>query len=135
MTTLVSRVCHSHLFSDCHACTDLHLPCLPPDRTVHVLEVPAVEVIEVPSPSDVQEDYYKGFRTRLLLSWVLSNGFLVAAVFTATETFSSADTVAKGVQPSTTLYLAIVLYMVLALAVFRFGGSCAYMVVRMFSGE
>lgn len=71
----------------------------------------------------------------MLLSWVLSNGLLVAVVFTATSTFSDATTVAKGVQPSTSLYLAIVLYMVLVLAVFRFVGSVAYMVVRMFSGE
>ncbi|KAL7417182.1 glycosyltransferase family 2 protein [Mrakia frigida] len=105
------------------------------DDAIHVLEIPVVEVVEVPKPEEVQEDYYKGFRTRLLLSWVLSNGFLVAVVLTATSTFSTSTTVEKGVQQSTSLYLAIVLYTVLVLSVFRFFGSVAYMIVRLFSGE
>jgi hypothetical protein len=53
---------------------------------------------------------------------------------TATSTFTGV-TVAEGVEPSVTIYLTVILYCVFVLAVFRFCGSLAYIIVRLFIGE
>lgn len=54
--------------------------------------------------------------SQLLLAWVLSNGFLVAIVLTASSTFSTTYTDTGDVQQSTSIYLTIVLYCVVVLA-------------------
>lgn len=53
---------------------------------------------------------------QLLLAWVLSNGFLVAIVLTASSTFSTTETASGEVEQSTSIYLTIVLYTVVVLA-------------------
>lgn len=55
-------------------------------------------------------------RLQLLLAWVLSNGFLVAIVLTASSTFSTTTTESGSVEQSTSIYLTIVLYTVVVLA-------------------
>ncbi|CAE6378425.1 unnamed protein product [Rhizoctonia solani] len=72
-----------------------------------------------------QEDYYRSFRTNVLLSWTLSNALLAAVVTSATKT----NTTAVGG------YMSFILYSVAGLAAFRFIGSTAYMIIRLFAGE
>jgi len=79
------------------------------------------------SPSQKQEDYYRQFRTNVLLAWTLSNGALAIAI-TQTTTRSNASTSIAG-------YMAFVLYSVAGLAFFRFVGATSYLVVRLFAGE
>lgn len=50
------------------------------------------------------------FLLQLLLAWVLSNGFLVAVVLTATDTFTTTVTDSNTVEQSTSVYLTIILY-------------------------
>ncbi|CED84447.1 glycosyltransferase family 2 protein [Phaffia rhodozyma] len=91
-----------------------------------VLSSTPPKIVEVPNPEELQEDYYKAFRTRfvhLLLAWVLSNGFLVAIVLTATSTFTTKVTEAHAVEQSTSMYLVIVLYVVVVLALRLFVGE------------
>ncbi|QRV92037.1 chitin synthase [Ceratobasidium sp. AG-Ba] len=77
-----------------------------------------------------QEDYYRSFRTNVLLSWTLSNGLLAAVVTSAIgpNATSSANKAVGG-------YMAFILFSVAALAGFRFIGSTAYMIIRLFAGE
>lgn len=76
-----------------------------------------------------QEDYYKAFRTRLVLLWCASNGLLVSIVsYSGTNQTGSYDTRSKA-------YLAFVLWSVAFLSAFRFVGSVAYIVLRLISGE
>ncbi|KDN43748.1 hypothetical protein RSAG8_05938, partial [Rhizoctonia solani AG-8 WAC10335] len=72
-----------------------------------------------------QEDYYRSFRTNVLLSWTLSNALLAAVVTSATKTNATA---VGG-------YMSFILYSVAGLAAFRFIGSTAYMIIRLFAGE
>ncbi|KAH7337302.1 chitin synthase-domain-containing protein [Rhizoctonia solani] len=72
-----------------------------------------------------QEDYYRSFRTNVLLSWTLSNALLAAVVTSATTTNATA---VGG-------YMSFILYSVAGLAAFRFIGSTAYMIIRLFAGE
>ncbi|KDQ16092.1 glycosyltransferase family 2 protein [Botryobasidium botryosum FD-172 SS1] len=77
-----------------------------------------------------QEDYYRGFRTKVLLAWTLSNGLLAAAVVSATG-----STRGPGAANAVNGYMAFVLFSVAGLAAFRFIGSTSYMIVRLFAGE
>ncbi|KAF9353673.1 Chitin synthase, class 1, partial [Mortierella sp. AD094] len=76
-----------------------------------------------------QEDYYKAFRTRLVLLWCASNGLLVSVV-----TYSGANGTGTYDTRSKT-YLAFVLWSVAFLSAFRFVGSVAYIFLRLISGE
>ncbi|KAG0359366.1 Chitin synthase, class 1 [Podila minutissima] len=73
-----------------------------------------------------QEDYYKAFRTRLVILWCASNALLVSIV-----TYGSGSTY----DARTKAYLAFVLWSVAFLSFFRFSGSVIYIFLRLISGE
>ncbi|KAG8917512.1 Chitin synthase, class 1 [Tulasnella sp. 408] len=73
-----------------------------------------------------QEDYYKTFRTNVLLAWTLSNGALAVGIVSAST--KNKDDLVGG-------YMGFVLFSVAGLAAFRFIGSTAYMIIRLFAGE
>ncbi|KAF8318934.1 glycosyltransferase family 2 protein [Cantharellus anzutake] len=120
--------------------TDLGVVAKPKDNNVDVV-VPteekdlnaayedALAVLESkPPPAEVkvdaglqEQDYYK----QVLLAWTLSNGALAVAIQHATTKGSKA---VSG-------YMAFLLFSVAGLAFFRFCGSTAYLVVRLFAGE
>jgi chitin synthase len=72
-----------------------------------------------------QEDYYRSFRTRLVLSWIISNLVLVVAI-TNTSVITSGDRSAA--------YLGFVLWSVAGLSLIRFTGSTLYLIFRIFTG-
>jgi chitin synthase len=76
-----------------------------------------------------QEDYYRAFRTRLVLSWIISNLILVVVISSAT-TFDWIG----SFQDRSTAYLGFILWSVAALAAIRFIGSTLYLILRVFSG-
>ncbi|ORX58779.1 chitin synthase 2 [Hesseltinella vesiculosa] len=76
-----------------------------------------------------QEDYYKAFRTRLVLAWILSNMLLVLAI-TNTSSLWSKQYVADRVN----YYMGALLWSVAGLAAFRFIGACLYLVFKIFTG-
>ncbi|KAK2465800.1 hypothetical protein APHAL10511_002344 [Amanita phalloides] len=101
-----------------------------------------------PDAGTQQEDYYRTFRTKyvisirripvahssnatvllsVLLAWTLSNALLAAGILT-TRTATGSSEALNG-------YMAFILYSVAGLALVRFLGSTAYMVVRLFAGE
>lgn len=91
---------------------------------------------KIASPADKQEDYYKGFRSGVVLFWMFCNlglcalvlqaGGLELKVTTATEKEKKNDEAA-------TIYLAVVLYSVAGLSAFRFIGAMWFLVVRLVS--
>ncbi|BEJ13237.1 hypothetical protein CspHIS471_0304110 [Cutaneotrichosporon sp. HIS471] len=89
-------------------------------------------VLRTPVPKQVkkqgseqqrQEDYYKNFRTNVLLWWTLSNAALAIVILRVggDGQFVIAQT-----------YMAVMLYTVAGLAFFRFLGLIVYLVVRLF---
>lgn len=76
-----------------------------------------------------QEDYYRTFRTNVLLAWTLSNALLAAGILTT----GSASAI--GASKALNGYMAFILYSVAGLALVRFVGSTVYMIVRLFAGE
>jgi chitin synthase len=77
-----------------------------------------------------QEDYYKAFRTRLVLLWCSSNGLLVSIV-----TLTGSNPLTGTYDTRSKAYLAFVLWSVAFLSAFRFVGSVAYIVLRLITGE
>jgi chitin synthase len=91
---------------------------------------------KIASPSDKQEDYYKGFRSGVVLFWMFCNLGLSALVLQAGGlelTVSNPDEAQAKQNQAATIYLAVVLYSVAGLAAFRFIGAMWFLVVRMVS--
>ncbi|KAJ3575497.1 hypothetical protein NP233_g1057 [Leucocoprinus birnbaumii] len=97
------------------------------EDALHVLSTKPPKVESKPDSGTLQEDYYRSFRTNVLLAWTLSNA-LLAAIITATNNNGSANSAVNG-------YMAFLLFSVAGLAFVRFCGSTVYMVVRLFAGE
>ncbi|KAF5331770.1 hypothetical protein D9758_016642 [Tetrapyrgos nigripes] len=100
------------------------------EDALHVLRTKPPKVEGKVDAATQQEDYYRTFRTNVLLAWTLSNGLLAAAVVSATSKAqdSSAGNAVKG-------YMTFLLYSVAGLAFVRFIGSTLYMIIRLFAGE
>jgi chitin synthase len=96
------------------------------EDAIHVLSTKPPKAEQKVDAATQQEDYYKTFRTNVLLVWTLSNALLAAVVVSATG--SSASTAVNG-------YMAFILFSVAGLALVRFIGSTTYLIVRLFAGE
>ncbi|EIW81631.1 glycosyltransferase family 2 protein [Coniophora puteana RWD-64-598 SS2] len=99
------------------------------EDAIHVLSTKPPKEEQKVDAATQQEDYYKSFRTNVLLTWTLSNALLAGAVVAATP--------GKGENASTAVngYMAFILFSVAGLAFIRFMGSTTYMLIRLFAGE
>ncbi|PGH35279.1 chitin synthase C [[Emmonsia] crescens] len=84
------------------------------------------------SEEDKQEDYYRGFRSMVVLVWIFCNFSLAAVVLSAVglERINPDDN--SGDQRST-IYLAVVLWSVAGLSLFRFVGAVWFLIARLVS--
>lgn len=79
-------------------------------------------------PQTRQLDYYRTFRTRIVLTWIISNLALVVVITTPIfDGISSFDT-------RSMIYLGFILWSVAALSLVKFMGSCTYLFIRIFTG-
>ena len=87
---------------------------------------------KVVSAAEHQEDYYKGFRSAVVIIWMFCNFALAAVVLSAggLETVKIGKDSPSGPQRST-IYMAVVLWSVAALSLFRFCGAVWFLIVRM----
>lgn len=76
-----------------------------------------------------KDDYYRGFRTRMVLAWMISNGSLVG-ILTSERYLSWMTQGSVYFNP----YLSFIFWSVASLAAVRFVGSALYLVVRVFFG-
>jgi chitin synthase len=83
------------------------------------------------SASEKQEDYYKGFRSRVVLFWLVCN-FGLAAVVLSTAGLERLS--ASTNDNKSTIYMAVVLWSVAGLSFFKFLGATWFLIVRMFRG-
>lgn len=96
--------------------------------------------VQVISEEDRQADYYKGFRSAVVLAWVFCNFALGAVVLSAAglETFDTTSTT-DGTSTDETqnqrslIYMEVVLWSVAGLSMFKFMGATWYLIVRMVS--
>ena len=103
------------------------------ENEMRVLSVKALKEVKIASPSEKQEDYYKGFRSAVVLVWMFCN-FALASVVLSTAGLERV--VVTGKESSTqrsTIYMAVVLWSVAGLSLFRFLGAMWFLVVRLVS--
>ncbi|KAF1976781.1 hypothetical protein BU23DRAFT_501246 [Bimuria novae-zelandiae CBS 107.79] len=107
------------------------------EAEIQVFSTKYKEPEKVVSDSDKQEDYYKGFRSGVVLFWMFCNLALCAAVLQTgglEVTVSNPDEAAQKKTDAATIYLAVVLWSVAGLSLFRFIGAMWFLIVRMFRG-
>jgi len=100
------------------------------EDAIHVLSTKPPKEEKKVDAATAQEDYYRNFRTNVLMAWVLSNALLVAVILT-----TNGDAKTSGANKTVNGYLIFILYSVFLLALVRFIGSTTYMIVRLFAGE
>ena len=91
----------------------------------------APKEIKVVSAAEKQEDYYKGFRSSVVLVWIFCN-FALAAVVLSTAGLERL-TIDNTTTQRSTIYMAVVLWSVAGLSLFRFCGAMWFLVVRLVS--
>ena len=84
-----------------------------------------------------QDDYYRGFRTRLVLSWIGCNALLVAFVTSGSlQTLlagrNSTDSPEDVHHNVSMAYTGFILWSVTFMSAFRFFGSMLYVTLRLF---
>ncbi|KAF2095734.1 hypothetical protein NA57DRAFT_44149 [Rhizodiscina lignyota] len=108
------------------------------ERELAVFRAKFVEPKKAPDPSTKQEDYYKGFRSAVVLVWMFSNLALAAVVLQTggLQVHISGDKTddEDSANKRATIYMAVVLWSVAGLSLFRFIGAVWFLIVRMVSG-
>lgn len=86
------------------------------------------------SEEDKQADYYKGFRSAVVLVWVFCNFALGAVVLSAAGLErTTSDNLEETQNQRANIYMSVVLWSVAGLSAFKFMGAMWFLVVRMVS--
>lgn len=101
------------------------------DTEMRKIAVKAPKEVKNISEAEKQEDYYKGFRSAVVLVWIFCN-FALAAVVLSAAGLERIDINSNETQRST-IYMAVVLWSVAGLSAFRFIGAVWFLVVRLVS--
>ncbi|ETI24792.1 chitin synthase 2 [Cladophialophora carrionii CBS 160.54] len=102
------------------------------DSELKLFATKAEKEVKKQTPADKQEDYYKSFRSNVVTAWMVTNFILVAAVLNISG-FQRINTDVTE-QQNSTIYLAVILWSVAGLSLFRFVGACWFLIVRLFRG-
>lgn len=92
----------------------------------------APKEVKVISEQEKQEDYYKGFRSSVVLVWIFCN-FALGAVVLSAAGLDRIDVNEDADDQRSTIYMAVVLWSVAGLSLFRFIGAMWFLIVRMVS--
>jgi chitin synthase len=78
----------------------------------------------------LKPDKYKSFRTRLVFFWLFSNAILVIGIINGDEALNF---VSLSPQERCNFYMLAVFWSMAGLCVFRFAGSCMFLLFRLFT--
>ncbi|KAF2458668.1 chitin synthase-domain-containing protein [Lineolata rhizophorae] len=101
------------------------------ESELRVFDTKYEEPKKVPTPQEKQEDYYKGFRSSVVLAWMFCNLALCGVVL---NTGGIEVTVDNDTTDRAEIYMGVVLGSVAGLSAIRFIGAVWFLVVRMFRG-
>ncbi|KAL8695526.1 MAG: hypothetical protein Q9224_003389 [Gallowayella concinna] len=104
------------------------------EHEMALISVKAPKEKRVFSESEKQEDYYKGFRSAVVLVWMFCNFALGAVVLSAGGLEKVAVGKSRDETQRATIYMAVVLWSVAGLSAFRFVGAMWFLIVRVFRG-
>ena len=103
------------------------------DAEMRTIATKAPKEVKVLSEAEHQEDYYKGFRSAVVLVWMFCNLALAAVVLSAGGLASVKIGKDSDATLRSTIYMAVVLWSVAALSLFRFIGAVWFLIVRVVS--
>jgi len=103
------------------------------DEQMKVISQKPPKEVKTVSAADQQEDYYKNFRTNVVIVWLISNLFLIAIILSTGLDQLDASSTQNEAQRAI-IYMQVVLYSVAVLSLVRFIGSCWFLIVRLFRG-
>jgi len=101
-------------------------------KQVTKLRTKAIQEVKPKKPEEIQEDYYKGVRSSVVLLWMFTNFSLAAVVLNAAGL--ERLPLKTDEDQRSAIYLSVVLWAVAALSAFRFAGSCWFLIIRLFRG-
>ena len=94
--------------------------------------------VKPPGDDDKKDDYYKGFRSVIVLAWMFTNLALCSVVLQTggmqvviSQNKSAAE---QSADNNAKIYLSVVLWSVAGLSAFRFLGAMWFLIVRLVSG-
>lgn len=99
------------------------------DSELQVLQTKPPPVERKKDADEVQQDYYKGFRSAVVLVWIFCNFALSAAVLNSGGLDRIRVDSDEGKNAE--IYMAIVLWSVAGLSAFRFLGSTWFLIIRL----
>lgn len=103
------------------------------DLEIKKISEKAPKEVKIPNAAEKQEDYYKGFRSAVVLVWMFCN-FALCAVVLSTAGLERVNVKSQEDENQrATIYMAVVLWSVAGLSLFRFVGAVWFLVVRMVS--
>ena len=100
------------------------------DAEMRKISEKAVKEKKVVSEAEHQEDYYKGFRSAVVLVWMFCN-FALCAVVLSTAGLERVEVNKTNETQRSTIYMAVVLWSVAGLSLFRFCGAVWFLIVRL----
>ena len=103
------------------------------DREMRVIAQKPPKEVKVLSAADKQEDYYKGFRSAVVLVWIFSNLGLAAIILSTGLDQLNVTNPDQTEEQRAVIYMKVILYSVAALSLFRFIGACWFLIVRLVS--
>lgn len=105
------------------------------DAELAVFATKPPKEVETISEEEKQADYYKGFRSAVVLVWVFCNFALGAVVLSAAgvERFTNEKNEKENNDRKAMIYMAVVLWSVVVISTVKFVGAMWYLVVRMVS--
>lgn len=101
------------------------------EEFLKTLAVPEVKMKESRDAKTKLEDYYRLFRTRLVLSWMFSNALLIVAI-SSTQFTQYMETHNPSPDQAYNPYLTFIFWSVAGLSSVRFSGSTLYLFFRLF---
>ena len=91
----------------------------------------APKEIKTLSAEDKQQDYYKGFRSGVVLIWIFSNLVLAAAILITDVDDLDVSDPNQSEQQRAVIYMKVILYSVAGLSLFRFIGAMWFLILRL----
>ena len=103
------------------------------DDQMKIIAQKAPKEVNVLAPGDKQQDYYKGFRSGVVLVWIFSNLALAAAILSTDINDLDVSNPNQTEEQRAVIYMKVILFSVAGLSLFRFVGAMWFLIVRMVS--
>jgi chitin synthase len=103
------------------------------DEQMKIIAQKAPKEVKNVSAEDKQTDYYKGFRSGVVLAWIFTNLALAAAILSTDIDDLDVSNPNQTEEARAAIYMKVILFSVAVLSLFRFIGAMWFLIVRMVS--